>query len=1216
MAKTHPLFHKFKAIVGYSIAIVVIIVALTVSGVRLLLTTANLYQEEVEQLASTLLEQPVKIGRMDAKLSGLIPTIIFHHVDLLSEQKNKPLFSLTRIDVGLSLDDLIWQQKVTPQELTIRGLNLHVTRSVDGSLKIKGLDLDALKKSAKNESDSILERWLLHQGEIGIEDSTFIWKDEQNAGLTWFFYDVNFLIKSIGKRHQLLLSSKLPEEFGSKLKMAVDIAGDISTPETWDAKVYLESKKINLQPAQTYFKNTKFELLDGFANLNLWLDWKNKNINKLSGDVKLYNFSYRTGKNKTVSLNFVSGVFDVLRDNDLWTVGVNKFNYGNRDIVDESQISLAFKYSGNSFESFYVDADYLRLDEVAKVVTDNHLLQMQNEKYLEKLNVQGELQKFSMKWDTNRLHQLKAAFKNVGLSAWNKMPEIKGLSGKINYDKNKGYVSLSSATSIVGFPNLFRDAFKLKDLSADIVFSNTPQGMLFEVDELITKNVEVSAVTSGKLWLPKNKKSPYLDFQTHVSEGDVSKTSHYLPVSIMNKSLVKWLDAGLVSGKVDKGTIIFNGKLKDFPFNNKEGIFLVDVATSNVTLNYQNGWPKITKSKAALNFTGQGMNINVVSSESGNNVMRNSSAVIKSFRKPQLELGISATGSAHNAVDYLVNTPILHQAKNTIDSMRLSGNVDANINVSIPLNDKLRKTTPLAYSGAVKLYDTSLTMLEDKLDITNGNGNITFTNKMISSENLTANILGEKASLSISSDDKNIKIGAKGKMKPGLILKRFDIPVAKQVSGSTLYTADLNFPLKKNKSPVFNLYSNLSGIQSLLPDQFYKQEKTSQPFKFFALFKGKNKFQLGLDFEKRSSAVFELLQTKKQTYLNKGSISVSEKKATLPEKNILYIDGAINKVTPSKWQQALEWDDNKKSSKFFRKPVVINLDKLTIFTVDDESSRRKTVAANPKNVPSFQGVIKNLYLNKMLLGRLDFSTSATKYGLHFDEVILSEKNMKLLSNGEWRYKNGKHTTNMDLTLSSDDFGNMLTGLGYAAVIEKGKAKTVGQASWNGAPTEFSFKNLNGIFQLNITDGNIVEAEAGAGRLLGLFSLSALPRKLFGDFTDTFKSGFNFDSAKGEVRINEGDAYTTGFIIKSPVAKVIVSGRTGLATRDYENTIEVVPEVGGGLAGITALLVNLPAGVGLWLVDKITGEKINEASTRTYEVTGSWDKPIIEQIDSQ
>lgn len=258
---------------------------------------------------------------------------------------------------------------------------------------------------------------------------------------------------------------------------------------------------------------------------------------------------------------------------------------------------------------------------------------------------------------------------------------------------------------------------------------------------------------------------------------------------------------------------------------------------------------------------------------------------------------------------------------------------------------------------------------------------------------------------------------------------------------------------------------------------------------------------------------------------------------------------------------------------------------------------------------------KLLQIQKTFVGRFDFKVSKKKYGLHLDEMIVSAKNMKLFSHGDWKYVRGKHKTDMNITMDSKNFGSMLTDLGYAVIIEKGIAQAVGKFNWDGTPTQFSLDKLNGNIQLNLEDGNIVDVDAGAGRLLGFFSLSALPRKLFGDFKDV-ESGFNFDSAIGEIKIDYGDAYTDGFEIKSPIAEISVSGRTGLFDQDYENILEVTPDVGGGVAGVTALLVNLPAGIGLWLLDKITGEQFDDASARIYEITGSWDKPVIEELDQE
>ena len=327
MSKLNTLFHKLKSVVGYSIAIVVIVSALGVSGVRLLLTTANLYQNEVEQLASGILQQPVKIGRMDAKLSGLIPTLIFHDVQILSEKTKKPLFSLTRIDVGLLFNDLLWEQKITPAQLTIRGMDLQVTRTVEGNFKIKGIDLEGLDQLAENESDPLFEKWLLQQGEIGLEDSTFTWKDEQNAGLTWFFDDVNFLFKKTRERQQLLLSGNLPKALGDKIKVAFDLEGDITSPESWKLKTFVESEKINLKPLQKYIKTSNFELLNGGADIKLWLDWKDGKFNHLSGKVKLDDFAYQLSKKEIVTLKRVSGIFDsYIDENNIWNISVDKFN--------------------------------------------------------------------------------------------------------------------------------------------------------------------------------------------------------------------------------------------------------------------------------------------------------------------------------------------------------------------------------------------------------------------------------------------------------------------------------------------------------------------------------------------------------------------------------------------------------------------------------------------------------------------------------------------------------------------------------------------------------------------------------------------------------------------------------------------------------------------------------------------------------------------------
>lgn len=1219
MSTLHSFIHKFKAILGYSIAAIVIISAILVSGVRLLLTNANLYQDEVEQLASSLLLQPVKIGRMDAELSGLVPTLIFHDVNLLSKKSNKPLFSLNRIDVGISFRDLLLQQTITPVQLTIKGMDLHLTRTIEGKFKIKGIDLAGLNEAGE-DSGLFLNRWLSVQGEVAIEDSTITWKDKQNAGLTWVFDETNLLLKKEQQRYQLLLSAGLPNILGEKINLAIDLNGDITSPATLKIKSFIDSKGLNLSPLQQYVKIPNFELIGGVADLRLWLNWENQGVSKLSGDVNLDDFSYRIQKRKMVVLNAVTGMFDSYKEGNSWKVSVKNFLYkSNNKLINKSNFSLAFNYLDTKFKHFYLNADYLRLDTLAKIINDNHLLAADNESKFKKLGITGDVKKFSVAWQDNNLTSFKADFENFGVNAWQSVPELKKLSGNVYYSSNKGKLKINSEQAVVGFPGLFRQKFTFDKLSTDIAFTNTEQGLLVDIKELLANNGDAHTFSKASLWLPKNDASPYMDLQSQISRGDIAKIGRFFPVSIMQKNLVNWLDNAFVAGNVDNCTIVFNGNLKQFPFKNNEGLFNVDIDASDLTLKYLPDWPFIEKAKMTGVFTGLGMKLNLLSAEIENNKITNSSAEIPSFSNSEVKLDMSANGSTESVANFLINSPILNNAKETIESMRFNGDIATTMIMNIPLGENISKKKSLSYKGEAKLSNVAAYMASDRIDITDTGGSVFFTEKGLSSKNITSKIAGQDATMSVSSlrNDKGIVVSAEGNINPGVMLNRFEVPGADKISGLTSYKSNMLFPGKASakKFPELTIRTDLRGVISTLPDYFAKNRELSQDLKFTTQFIGDKKIRIGLDLNKTGSAILELDQSGKNVFLDRGAVTATLNKAKLPRKKILYIDGDFKTLTPSKWIKALSLNKKGKKQTFFVRPVVLNLENLGI-ALEKEKDNKGVEHSNPKYLPKFEGIIKKLSWDNIFLGRMDFKTSKRKYGMRFEEVILSARHMKLFAHGDWRYNRAKHKTDMSVTISTHNFGGMLTDLGFAAIIDKGEANTVAKINWQASPAQFSFDKLNGKIQLHIKDGNIKEVDAEAGRLLGLFSLSALPRKLFGDFKDTFKSGFSFDKANGEITLETGDAYMEDFEISSTVAKIYISGRTGVADRDYENVVEVVPEVGEGLAGITALLVNLPAGLGVWLVDKITGEKINEASSRLYEISGSWDKPDIRLVEDE
>jgi len=148
------------------------------------------------------------------------------------------------------------------------------------------------------------------------------------------------------------------------------------------------------------------------------------------------------------------------------------------------------------------------------------------------------------------------------------------------------------------------------------------------------------------------------------------------------------------------------------------------------------------------------------------------------------------------------------------------------------------------------------------------------------------------------------------------------------------------------------------------------------------------------------------------------------------------------------------------------------------------------------------------------------------------------------------------------------------------------------------------------------DGNIPQASAGAGRLLGLVSLNALPRRLMLDFRDVFASGFPFDRLTGQFEMIDGTAKTEGVRIASPAAVITFSGTTDMIAKSYDQTLLVEPGLGstlpviGGLAGGP---VGAAAGL---LLQSIFNQPLKGVSEARYSITGPWSEPQIELVDAK
>ncbi len=266
---------------------------------------------------------------------------------------------------------------------------------------------------------------------------------------------------------------------------------------------------------------------------------------------------------------------------------------------------------------------------------------------------------------------------------------------------------------------------------------------------------------------------------------------------------------------------------------------------------------------------------------------------------------------------------------------------------------------------------------------------------------------------------------------------------------------------------------------------------------------------------------------------------------------------------------------------------------------------------DPSKVPPLDLRVDDLRIGDASLGNLVLRTHPTAAGLHVDQLQARAPGHAIDVTGDWTGRKGATRTHVGVRIESKDFGAMLAGFGYGDQLSRGDGKTTLDATWAGSPAAFKLDALDGSVTLDVRDGQLVDVEPGAGRVLGLFSLAQLPRRLTLDFRDFFSKGFAFDKLAGDVRVGGGKARTDNLVIDGPSARIQISGAADLRAQTFDQTLVVLPKTGNLLTAVGAIAGG-PVGAAIGAAANAMLKKpLGELGAKTYHVSGPWKDPKVE-----
>lgn len=832
-----------------------------------------------------------------------------------------------------------------------------------------------------------------------------------------------------------------------------------------------------------------------------------------------------------------------------------------------------------------------------------------------------------------------------------------------------GKLQLSGGNMDIVFPGLFRGPIPLNRAELPLTFKHNPEGWLIASDQFSLGNGQLTTAGHFSVLLPDDGSAPRLDVEARASGINLEYKSRYLPVGIMPADVTKWVDRSVKNGQVPRVEVVFRGAADKFPFRHGEGLFRVDFDLRDALIKFDPHWPAVESLDAEIEFKNEGLLAKVIGGNIEGMSIAGSTAEIADLSEGHLVIKGDAVGDAAEALAFLRESPIAQKFGPYITKTQAHGKLDVDVQLSLPLADVDR----FQLHGQAHLKGVDVMLAGLKSSFHGLTGELDFANAGLASPTgLKGRFLSAPVAITVKpapNDSDTTLIGLDGSATAAALTKAFGLPQAHLAEGTMDWHAEVHLPNELGAASAQPLTitaeSDLKGLALKLPAPFRKPaaKAVDTTLHFAVLDDG---FAIDATYGDAAEASIALADTDHGTALAAGEIHFGAGELHVPKKGLL-IDGHLARVSLTEWQQlagligsgsgtaapanlnmnltigqvdalgqhfrdvTVKADSNGAGYRLQlagpdiagrivlpaavdnKHPYDVALDYLHLDT-NFAKSHARALELSPTALPPLKFSSRETRLGDRYIGALEFQLLQAPGGVVLPRFSITQPALNVNMYGTWVLDDeGVQHTNLAASAHSGNVAQAFKALGLPAALTADQAKIDAELHWTGPPTSNIVKRLGGAFTIHLEDGRLPEISPGAGRLLALLSLNALPRRLLFNFGDVFGKGFSYDSMGGTFTIASGNAYTNDFRLESTVADVRVIGRIGLAKQDYDEVVLINTSISSTLPVAGAIAGGPITGAALLLLTQIFKSPLKEATQIAYHITGPWDNPQMKAI---
>lgn len=263
-------------------------------------------------------------------------------------------------------------------------------------------------------------------------------------------------------------------------------------------------------------------------------------------------------------------------------------------------------------------------------------------------------------------------------------------------------------------------------------------------------------------------------------------------------------------------------------------------------------------------------------------------------------------------------------------------------------------------------------------------------------------------------------------------------------------------------------------------------------------------------------------------------------------------------------------------------------------------------------VPNITLLIKDFWFQGYRVGKAKLDLQREGDKLAWKDLSLDSGSSQFDSSGYWSLSKNDSHTHMKFVLKGDNNTDLMQRFGITSGIQKAPFNASATLNWKGAPWSMQIDSLDGSLDSKFGKG-VISNVSGAARLLGLFSLDSIIRKMQLDFTGVFDKGMAFNSITGSGKVRDGVFVTNDLKMDAVAGEMTIKGLANLNTQLVDAEVNFVPDITSGIPVLTAFAVTPLTALYVFAVTTVLSPVVEVFTQVNYEVKGPLDHPIVTEI---